>query len=142
MCSMLERLGRVPSEKGLGPELVTKNEFNNFVKQVTGDKYKQRSDENLGDLKDIKDDHAMRITSLEGQLELLKKMNAPSGGDKGEGLLDVLNEITDKLRKEFQDKLDDLSKRIEQVNKESVDRDNNANITLDDHEGRLKKLEA
>lgn len=91
----------MPSEKSLGPDLVTKNEFNKFVKQVTGDKYKQRSDENLGDLKDIKDDHAMRITSLEGQLELLKKMNAPSGGDKGEGLLDVLNEITDKLRKEF-----------------------------------------
>ena len=134
---MLEGLGKVPSEKSLGPDLVTKKEFDNFVNKVTGDKYKSRTDENLGDLKEIKDDHAMRIASLEGQLELVKKMNAPSGGDKGEGLLDVLNDITDKMRKEFQDKLDDLAKRIEQVDQDSKERDSHANITLDDHEGRL-----
>ena len=49
-----------------------------------------------------------------------------SGGDGGsnEGLLDVLNDITDKLRKELMDKLDDLSKRIEEVDTNSKERDN------------------
>ena len=138
---MIPDMPKVASEKSLSPDLVTKNEFNLFVTKVEGEKFSNRQGENLGDLKDAKDDHQMRIASLEGQIELLKKMNAPSNGDGGQGLLDVLNDITDKMRKEFQDKLDDLSKRIEQVDKESKDRDSEANITLDDHEERLKKLE-
>jgi hypothetical protein len=40
---------------------------------------------------------------LEGQVDLLKKMGAPKGesGDGGAGLLDTLEEITIKLRKEM-----------------------------------------
>ena len=133
----------IPTDLGGGDtsDLVTKIDFNNFVTKITGDKYQSRTDETVGDLKEVKDDHAIRIASLEGQIELLKKMRAPEGGNAGEGLLDVLNDITDKMRKEFQDKLDDLAKRIEQVNTESIERDSQAIITLDDHEGRLKKLE-
>ena len=67
-------------------------------------------------------------------MELLKKMGAPSGGG-GDGLLDVLNDITDKLRKELMDKLDDLSKRIEEVDKDSKDRDN-------EQENRMKDMVA
>jgi chromosome segregation ATPase len=122
-------------------DVVTKIEFNDFCNKITGDKYKSRGDENVGDLKETKDDHAMRIASLEGQIELLKKMNAPSDGSGGEGLLDVLNDITDKMRKEFQDKLDDLAKRIEEVDTDSKERDSQAVITMNDHEGRLKNLE-
>ena len=60
-----------------------------------------------------------------------------SGGDGGsnEGLLDVLNDITDKLRKELMDKLDDLSKRIEEVDTNSKERDN-------DQENRMKDMVA
>lgn len=132
----------IPTDSGApvsNDDMVSKIDFNNFVSKITGDKYASRNDENVGDLKEVKDDHAMRISSLEGQIELLKKMAAPSGG--GEGLLDVLNDITDKMRKEFQDKMDDLSKRIEEVNSNSIERDSQATITLNDHEGRLKKLE-
>ena len=59
-------------------------------------------------------------------------MGAPKG-DGGDGLLDVLNDITDKLRKEMMDKLDDLSKRIEEVDKDSKERDN-------DQENRMKDM--
>ena len=38
---------------------------------------------------------------LENQVDLLKKMGAPKGGDGGAGLLDTLEEITNKMRKEF-----------------------------------------
>ena len=96
----------IPTDLGGGgdtSDLVTKIDFNNFVAKITGDKYQSRTDETVGDLKEVKDDHAMRIASLEGQIELLKKMGAPEGGNAGEGLLDVLNDITDKMRKEFQD---------------------------------------
>ena len=37
-------------------------------------------------------------------------MRAPKGDDgAGAGLLDALNEITDKLRKEFMDRLDEIT---------------------------------
>ena len=49
-------------------------------------------------------------------------MNRPTGDD-GAGLLDALDEITGKLRKEFDDKLDALKdkllKRIEALEQES-----------------------
>ena len=47
-------------------------------------------------------------------------MRAPSGeGDGGEGLLDAMNDIMDKMRAEFMDKLDDLTKRLEALEKET-----------------------
>ena len=53
-------------------------------------------------------------------------MGAPKGdGDSGAGLLDALNEITDKLRKDLMDKIDDLTKRVEalEVETKAVDED-------------------
>lgn len=62
-------------------------------------------------------------------------MGAPSGdGDGGAGLLDVLNDIVDKLRKELNDKLDDnhadLSQRLAALEKETkrVDDDEQSQI--------------
>ena len=89
-------------------------------------------EENEKDFKLLKDkDKSLdaRLNDAEAQIELLKKMGAPKGDDGGAGLLDALNEITDKLRKEFMDRLDemwnDLTKRIdalEQATKEVDDR--------------------
>ena len=59
-------------------------------------------------------DHKERIDMLEGQVDLLKKMGAPKG-DGGAGLLDTLEEITDKMRKEFQEKIDNLEAKIKKV---------------------------
>lgn len=80
-------------------------------------------EENEKDLKDHKD----RLTALENQVDMLKALGAPKGegGNPGAGLLDTLNDITDKMRKEFDDKMDNLLKRIEALEKESRDKDNN-----------------
>ena len=59
--------------------------------------------------------HKERIDLLEGQVELLKKMGAPKGDGGGAGLLDTLEEITGKLRQEFQEKLDKLEEMIKKV---------------------------
>ncbi len=48
-------------------------------------------------------------------MELLKKMSQPSG-DGGIGILDALNEITERLRAEFDDKINDLLKKINKIN--------------------------
>lgn len=82
----------------------------------------------MSDLRDKDKKMNERITDLENQLELLKKMGGGTGGgDGGSGILDALNDITDKMRKEFDEKLDelrnDLLKRIEEVEKESRDKD-------------------
>ena len=70
-------------------------------------------EENEKDFKIAKDRHTgleARMNDAEAQIELLKKMGAPKGDDgAGAGLLDALNEITDKLRKEFMDRLDALT---------------------------------
>ena len=86
------------------------------------------------DAKDARDrDSALeaRVTDLEAQVELLKKMGAPKGdGDSGAGLLDALNEITDKLRKDLMDKIGDLTKRLEalEVETKAVDEDEQRQI--------------
>ena len=50
-------------------------------------------------------------------MELLKKLNQPSGGE-GVGILDALTDITDKLRAEFNDKLNDLTKKIYKIDQD------------------------
>lgn len=58
-------------------------------------------------------------------------MGAPKGdGDSGAGLLDALNDITDKLRKDLMDKLDDLTKRLEalEIETKAVDEDEQRQI--------------
>ena len=66
------------------------------------------------------------MSAAEAQIELLKKMGAPQGdGDSGAGLLDALNDITDKLRKELMGKIDDLTARVKalEVETKAVDED-------------------
>ena len=43
---------------------------------------------------------------------MLRKLGAPSGGYNSAGLIDLLNDITGKLRKEFDERLDGILKRI------------------------------
>ena len=43
---------------------------------------------------------------------MLKKLGAPSGGDNNVGIIDLLNDISVKLRKEFDERLDGILKRI------------------------------
>jgi hypothetical protein len=56
-----------------------------------------------------------RLENDEAQIELLKKMGAPKGADGGaggSGVLEVLNDMMDKLRNTLNDKFNDLSGRI------------------------------
>ena len=46
-----------------------------------------------------------RMGDAETAIDFLKKLGAPSGGEGGAGLFDALNDMTEKLRKEFNDKL-------------------------------------
>lgn len=59
--------------------------------------------------RDTQKKHHQRLNDLESQIDLLKKMNRPAGdGDSGAGLLDTLQEMMDKLRSEFDEKLNSL----------------------------------
>lgn len=67
---------------------------------------------------------------------------SPSGGEGPDtGAIDALMDELEKMRKEFRDQLADLSKRIEQVNDESKERDGEQVIVANDFEERIKKLE-
>lgn len=55
-------------------------------------------------------------------MELLKKMSQPTGGD-GVGILDALTDITDKLRADFDHKLNELIKRVNKVDQHISDGD-------------------
>ena len=54
-------------------------------------------------------------------MELLKKMGAPSNSGDGQsqgggaGIIDALNDITSKMNKDFDQKIDDLLKKIEKL---------------------------
>lgn len=88
----------------------------NQDKQAEDDKYIKDKTSSLGD----------RMAAAEAQIELLKKMGAPQGdGDSGAGLLDALNDITDKLRKDLMEKIDDLTARVKalEVETKAVDED-------------------
>lgn len=85
----------------------------------------------LGSLKRQCDKLGERVGDAETAIEFLKKLGAPSGGDGGAGLLDALNDMTEKLRKEFNDKLDNLNNDLTK----SMDG------TRDDLLARLQKLE-
>lgn len=49
----------------------------------------------------------------ETAIDFLKKLGAPSGGDGGAGLLDALNDMVEKLRKEFNEKLAEQKDEID-----------------------------
>jgi len=54
-----------------------------------------------------------RMGDAETAIDFLKKLGAPSGGDGGAGLLDALNDMTEKLRKEFNEKLQEQKDGLE-----------------------------
>ena len=69
-------------------------------------------------------DHPKRLGDAETQIELLKKMGGASG-DGGAGLIDVLNEQMEKLRKEMKEGDENVLKRLIklEVNEKNVDED-------------------
>ena len=86
-----------------------------------------------------------RMGDAETAIDFLKKLGAPSGGEGGAGLLDALNDMTEKLRKEFNEKLqeqkdglegqmgemnDDLLKRLQALEEQTkaVDEDEQKQI--------------
>jgi hypothetical protein len=70
-------------------------------------------------LRDTSKTHHQRLNDLESQIDLIKKMNRPAkdGESGGPDILELLQDIQDKMRKEFDEKLDalreELLKRIE-----------------------------
>ena len=54
--------------------------------------------------------HEGRLKALEYQIELLRKMSAPTDG--GPNMIEEMKALEDKLREEFDKKLDDLRARI------------------------------
>ena len=85
---------------------VTLNMFNQLK-----DLLKQNQDQtkvNTDDIAALKDDNSKfkeRMGDAETAIDFRKKLGAPTGVDGGAGLLDALNDMTEKLRKEFNDKL-------------------------------------
>ena len=93
------------------------------LREIVGNN-KEHADRELGILNGKNDALEARMADAEAQIELLKKMGAPKGDDgQGAGLLDALNDITDRLRKEFMDKLDDLTKRLEALEEQTAEVD-------------------
>lgn len=71
----------------------------------------------------------------------MKSLNRPSGdGDGGQGLLDALQDIQDKLRNEFNEKLDNLLKRLESLEQESRDKDTDLQDQIDNLNKLFDKL--
>ena len=82
--------------------------------------YNEQNDKDLDHLRDTQKKHHQRLSDLESQIDLIKKMNKPSGdGSGGPDLLGALQDIKDELRKEFDEKLeslrDELMKKIEEL---------------------------
>jgi len=95
-----------------------------------------------------------RMGDAETAIDFLKKLGAPSGGDGGAGLLDALNDMTEKLRKEFDGKLQDtkdnltgkmgdmnenLLKRLEALEKETKEVDDDEQRQIDELKDRMDK---
>ena len=67
-----------------------------------------RANTDLDGLKNESTSMKERMGDAETAIDFLKKLGAPSGGGDGaagSGLLDALNDMTEKLRQEFNDKL-------------------------------------
>lgn len=112
------------------PVEVTREMFDDLRAMVTENK--DHSDKEFALLNGKNDSLEQRMSEAEAQIELLKKMGAPKGDDgAGAGLLDALNEITDKLRKEFMDKLDDLTKRLEALEEHTAEVDDKQQEEID-----------
>jgi len=54
----------------------------------------------------------MRMGDAETKIEMLISMGKPSGDDNSPGIFDAIKEMQDKLRREFDDKLENLLNRL------------------------------
>lgn len=110
--------------------------------------YNEQNDKDVQDIRDTNKSHHQRLNDLESQIELIKKMRAPSSdGDSGAGLLDAIQDIQDKLRTEFDAKIgalkDELMKLIEELKKKDTDQQeeiDNLKTLFDTHEKKLDEL--
>jgi hypothetical protein len=106
--------------------LIMFNEFRNICdheKKNTEQKFKDDSD---------------RMDKIENKLKLLEQMGAPSG-DGGAGLLDTLQGLIDKLRKELTEKIDDLDTALTTKTEDGF---NQVDKDYADLKERLMNLEA
>jgi len=87
------------------------NQLKDLVKQ-NQDQTKVNTDD-IAALKGDNNKLKERMGDAETAIDFLKKLGAPSGGDGGAGLLDALNDMTDKLRKEFNEKLQEQKDGLE-----------------------------
>ena len=84
-------------------------------------------------------------------MDLLRKMKPTESGSNNEGILDALHNITDKMKKEFDAKIEKLETRVlalEDETKRQAEVESRQNQQLKkldasstNHEGRLKALE-
>ena len=76
--------------------------------------YNDQNDKDVDTLRDTQKTHHQRLNDLESQIDLIKKMNRPAkdGESGGPDILELLQDIQDKLRKEFDQKLDLLKDDI------------------------------
>lgn len=99
---------------------VTLEMHNNDLKDLN-DRLNEKIDEKVGDVQTLVDrnqeeaekqlnNHEGRLKALEYQIELLRKMSAPTDG--GPNMIEEMKALEDKLREEFDKKLDDLRARI------------------------------
>ena len=84
---------------------VTLNMFNALkdLVKTNQDQTKVNTDD-IAALKGDNNKMKERMGDAETAIDFLKKLGAPSGGDGGAGLLDALNDMVEKLRKEFNEK--------------------------------------
>lgn len=90
-------------------------------------------------MRDTQKSHHKRLNDLESQIELLKGLHSPAGDDGSTGLLDALQDMQNKLRSEFDDKLlsvQDVLKRLMALEEESREKDTD----LQDQIDNLNKL--
>ena len=93
---------------------VTLNMFNALKDSVKTNQ--DQTKVNTDDIAALKGDNNKvkeRMGDAETAIDFLKKLGAPSGGDGGAGLLDALNDMTEKLRKEFNEKLQEQKDGLE-----------------------------
>ena len=85
---------------------VTLNMFNALkdLVKTNQDQTKVNTDD-IAALKGDNNKMKERMGDAETAIDFLKKLGAPSGGDGGAGLLDALNDMVEKLRKEFNEKM-------------------------------------
>ena len=98
-------------------------------------------------MRDTSKSHHQRLNDLENQIELIKKMSKPAGDDGSTGLLDLIQDMQDKLRGEFDGKLESLKKllmdEIAALKIKDADQQteiDNLKTLFDNHEKRLEDM--